>query len=152
MRCFTAIALLSTAFLVTSCESDSASQDVASPPRALVQNASTTQSAAASIYEPVEFPMPPDTEINRDDTNVVGNRAEWFGTLALSSHSSMDDVQQFYGTTLPAKGWQPISSLIGNRDILQFVNKRVGRACIVMIEDRSILKGSEIQVIVAPLI
>jgi hypothetical protein len=151
MRYFSPIALSFASLLLASCESDPPPQALNDTSRGLAHNASATK-ADVAIYEAVEFPMPPETEINRDDTNVVGNRAQWFGTLALSSRSSVDDVQEYYGSTLPGKGWEPISSLIGNRVILQFVNKRIGRACIVIIEPRSILKGAEIQIIVAPLV
>ncbi len=101
-------------------------------------------------YTPVEFAMPAGTSINRGDTTVVGDSINWYGTLSLSSDSNMDDAHQFYSNELPREGWEPVATLVANRVVLQFINRRQGRAAIVTIEPRTI-GGSHIEVIVAPL-
>lgn len=103
-------------------------------------------------YMPVEFAMPAGTEIDRSDTIVVGDNLNWYGTLALTSDTEMDEAHQFYSSELPREGWEPIAALISDRIVLQYVNRRQGRACIVTIRSRTAVGGSHIEVVVAPLI
>lgn len=108
--------------------------------------------ASPPPFMPVEFAMPPGTSIDRGDTTVVGDNVNWYGTLALTSDSGMDEAHQFYSGELPREGWEPVAALVSNRVVLQFVNRHQGRACIVTIEPRTALAGSHIEVVVAPLI
>jgi hypothetical protein len=103
------------------------------------------------VYSPVEFAMPAGTSIDRGDTLVVGDNLNWYGTLALTSDTDMDGAHQFYSDELPREGWEPIAALAANRVVLQFINRRRGRACIVTIEPRTAVGGSHIEVIVSPL-
>lgn len=102
-------------------------------------------------YMPVEFAMPAGSSIDRSDTIVVGDNLNWYGTLALTSDTDMDDAHQFYSTELPREGWEPIAALVANRVVLQFVNHHQNRAAIVTIESRTV-GGSHIEIIVAPLL
>ncbi len=102
-------------------------------------------------YMPVEFAMPAGSSIDRGNTIVVGDNLNWYGTLAVTSDSGMDEAHQFYASELPREGWEPISSLVANRVVLQFINHHQNRASIVTIESRTI-GGSHIEIIVAPLI
>jgi len=102
-------------------------------------------------YMPVEFAMPAGSSIDRGDTTVVGDNLNWYGTLAVTSDSDMDEAHQFYASELPREGWEPVSALVANRVVLQFINRRQNRASIVTIESRTI-GGSHIEIIVAPLI
>lgn len=103
-------------------------------------------------YMPVEFAMPAGTSIDRGDTIVVGDNINWYGTLALTSDTDMDDAHQFYSSELPREGWEPIAALVSNRVVLQFINRHQNRAAIVTIESRTAVGGSHIEVIVAPLL
>ena len=103
-------------------------------------------------YMPVEFAMPAGTSIDRGDTVVVGDNMNWYGTLALTSDTEMDDAHQFYAQELPREGWEPISALVSDRVVLQFVNRRRARAAIVTIGSRTAVGGSHIEVIVSPLV
>lgn len=103
-------------------------------------------------YMPVEFAMPAGTAIDRSDTIVVGDNINWYGTLALTSDTEMDDAHQFYSNELPREGWEPIAALVSNRIVLQFINRHQGRACIVTIEPRTAVGGAHIEIIVSPLI
>ncbi len=103
-------------------------------------------------YMPVEFAMPAGTSIDRGNTIVVGDNVNWYGTLALTSDTEMDDAHQFYANELPREGWEPIAALVSNRIVLQFINKRQARACIVTINPRTAVGGSHIEVVVSPLI
>lgn len=104
-------------------------------------------------YQPVAFPMPPGSEIDRDHTLVVGSADQWFGTLALSSGASVNDVNAFYSRSLPERGWFALSSLISSdKVVLQFVNRPRGTAAIVMIEPGGMLSHTQVEVIVAPLV
>ena len=102
-------------------------------------------------YMPVEFAMPAGSSIDRGDTIVVGDNLNWYGTLAITSDTGMDEAHQFYASELPREGWEPISALVANRVVLQFINRHQNRASIVTIESRTI-GGSHIEVIVAPLL
>lgn len=102
-------------------------------------------------YMPVEFAMPAGSSIDRGDTIVVGDNLNWYGTLAITSDSGMDEAHQFYASELPREGWEPISALVSNRVVLQFINHHQNRASIVTIESRTI-GGSHIEIIVAPLL
>ena len=102
-------------------------------------------------YMPVEFAMPAGSSIDRGDTIVVGDNLNWYGTLAITSDSGMDEAHQFYASELPREGWEPISALVANRVVLQFVNHHQNRASIVTIQSRTI-GGSHIEIIVAPLL
>ena len=117
-------------------------------------NIATPASAgpAQPAYQPVAFPMPPNSKIDRDDTLVVGSSEEWFGTLALTTKLSVDDANAYYSHALPAQGWEEQSSLISNRVVLQFINRARGRACIVTIEEGDILSRTHIEIVVAPLV
>jgi hypothetical protein len=103
-------------------------------------------------FMPVEFAMPAGTAIDRGDTIVVGDNTNWYGTLALTSDTEMDDAHQFYANELPREGWEPIAALVSNRIVLQFINRHQGRACIVTIVSRTAVGGSHIEVTVSPLI
>jgi hypothetical protein len=107
--------------------------------------------APPPAYSPVEFAMPADTSVDRGDTVVVGDNQNWYGTLALTSDTSMDQVHEFYSSELPREGWEPLASLVSNRVVLQFINHHQGRACIVTIDPRTAVGGSHIEVIVSPL-
>jgi len=102
-------------------------------------------------YMPVEFAMPAGSSIDRGDTIVVGDNLNWYGTLAITSDSDMDEAHQFYASELPREGWEPVSALTANRVVLQFINHHQNRASIVTIESRTV-GGSHIEIIVAPLI
>jgi hypothetical protein len=102
-------------------------------------------------YMPVEFAMPAGSTIDRGDTIVVGDNLNWYGTLAITSDSGMDEAHQFYSSELPREGWEPVSALMANRVVLQFINHHQNRASIVTIEPRTI-GGSHIEIIVAPLL
>ena len=102
-------------------------------------------------YMPVEFAMPAGSSIDRGNTIVVGDNLNWYGTLAVTSDSGMDEAHQFYSSELPREGWEPIAALVANRVVLQFINHHQNRASIVTIESRTI-GGSHIEIIVAPLL
>jgi hypothetical protein len=104
------------------------------------------------VYMPVEFAMPAGTSIDRGSTAVVGDSVNWYGTLALTSDAEMDDAHQFYSHELPREGWEPISALVSDRVILQFINRHEGRASIVTIEPRTAVGGTHIEIVVSPLI
>ncbi len=103
-------------------------------------------------YMPVEFAMPAGSSIDRGDTNVVGDNLNWYGTLALTSDTDMDGAHQFYANEMPREGWEPLSVLVADRVVLQFVNRHRARAAIVTIGSRTALSGSHIEVIVSPLV
>jgi hypothetical protein len=103
-------------------------------------------------YMPVEFAMPAGSTIDRGDTNVVGDNMNWYGTLALTSDTDMDDAHQFYAHEMPREGWEPLSVLVADRVVLQFVSRRRGRAAIVTIGSRTALGGSHIEVMMSPLV
>lgn len=134
-----ALSLVGMLFLVgcSMFDSDSKDQAAAPPP--------------PPPYMPVEFAMPEGTSIDRGDTSVVGDNLNWYGTLSLTSDAGMDEAHQFYSSRLPREGWEPIAALMSNRVVLQFINRRQRRACIVTIESRTV-GGSHIEVIVAPLL
>jgi hypothetical protein len=114
----------------------------------------TTQAQASPPpppYMPVEFAMPAGSEIDRGGTSVVGDNINWYGTLAITSDSDMDEAHQFYSSELPREGWEPIAALMSNRVVLQFINHRQNRASIVTIEPRTV-GGTHIEVMVAPLL
>lgn len=102
-------------------------------------------------YMPVEFAMPAGSSIDRGDTIVVGDNLNWYGTLAITSDTGMDEAHQFYSSELPREGWEPLASLVSNRVVLQFINHRQNRASIVTIDQRTV-GGTHIEVIVAPLV
>jgi hypothetical protein len=103
-------------------------------------------------YMPVAFAMPAGSEIDRGDTNVVGDATNWYGTLALTSDTDMDNAHQFYSSEMPREGWEPLSVLVADRVVLQFVNRHRGRAAIVTIGSRTALGGSHIEVVMSPLV
>ena len=105
-----------------------------------------------SPYMPVEFAMPAGTAIDRGDTSVVGDNLNWYGTLALTSDTDMDGAHQFYAREMPREGWEPLSVLVADRVVLQFVNRHRGRAAIVTIGSRTALGGSHIEIIMSPLV
>ena len=109
-------------------------------------------SPEAAPYQPVDFSFPADAHIDRDVTNIVGNREQWYGTLVFTSHLDVDEIQEFYTNELPAKGWALLSSLIANRVVLQFVNRTSGRACIITIEAGGMWSNTRAEVVVAPLV
>lgn len=103
-------------------------------------------------YQPVQFAMPPDAEIDRDNTLVVGDSVQWYGTFSLTTGQSLDDTSAYYARALPAEGWEALSSLISNRVVLQFVNRQRGRACIVTIEPGNMWSRTHVEIVVAPLV
>jgi hypothetical protein len=104
-------------------------------------------------YQPVQFPMPPESSMNSGDTNVVGSSDTWFGTISITSSSGMDSVHQYYDVALPSQGWVPLSALMtSDKVVLQYVNKHLGRAAIVTLTSKSLWRGTDIEVVVSPLI
>ncbi len=111
----------------------------------------TTQQKQESP-EPVAFALPQDANVDRDATNIVGDRVQWYGTLVFTTHLDTDELQEFYSTNLPRSGWTLLSSLIANRVVLQFINKAAGRACIITIEQSSLWTNTRAEIVVAPLV
>lgn len=103
-------------------------------------------------YQPVQFAMPSDAEIDRDNTLVVGDSVQWYGTLSLTTDLSLDDTSAYYARRLPADGWEPLSSLISNRVVLQYVNRERRRAAIVTIEAGGMWSRTHVEIVVAPLV
>jgi len=104
-------------------------------------------------YQPVQFPMPPESSMDTSNTNVVGSSDTWFGTISISSSSGMDSVHQYYDVALPSQGWEPLSALMtSDKVVLQYVNKHLGRAAIVTLTPKSLWRGTDIDVVVSPLI
>jgi hypothetical protein len=120
------------------------SPDSASPP---------PDSSQPPPYQPVQFPMPPESSMDSNDTNVVGSNETWYGTISISSSRGMDEVHQYYDVALPSQGWAPLSALMtSDKVVLQYVNKHLGRACIVTLTSKSLWRGTDIDVVVSPLI
>lgn len=105
-----------------------------------------------SPYRSVEFAMPPGSEIDRDKTLAVGNNVQWYGTLSLTTDSTVDEANAYYARELPAEGWEALSSLISDRVVLQFVNRQLSRACIVTIEAGGFWSRTRVEIVVAPLV
>ena len=101
---------------------------------------------------PVVFAMPEDANIDRDATNIVGDRVHWYGMLVFTSHLDSDEIQDFYTSTLPRSGWVLLSSLIAKRVVLQFINKAAGRACIITIDQSSLWSNTRAEIVLAPLV
>lgn len=108
---------------------------------------------APAPYQPVQFPMPPDSSINSGDTNVVGSSSQWYGMLSITSSRGIDEVHQYYDVALPSDGWMPLAALMtSDKVVLQYVNRRLSRAAIVTLEPKSLWRGTDIEVVVSPLI
>jgi hypothetical protein len=116
-------------------------------------SATTPPESAPPAYRPVQFPMPPGSSMDSDDTNVVGSSDTWYGTISISSSRGMDEVHQYYDVALPGEGWTPLSALMtSDKVVLQYVNRHLGRAAIVTLTPRSLWRGTDIDVVVSPLI
>lgn len=114
---------------------------------------SAPPSSSPPSYRPVQFPMPPESSMDSSDTNVVGSSDTWFGTISLTSSRGMDEVHQYYDVALPSEGWTPLSALMtSDKVVLQYVNKHLGRAAIVTLTSKSLWRGTDIDVVVSPLI
>jgi hypothetical protein len=112
----------------------------------------TRQSTEAKPYQAVRFAMPPGSTIDRDSTVAVGDSVQWFGTLAVTSSLDVDGTSEFYSRELAAEGWEPLSSLIADRVVMQFINRQKQRACIVTIESGNMWSGTHVEIVVAPLV
>ena len=120
---------------------------------ASADSASAPPNSAPPAYRPVQFPMPPDSTMDSGDTNVVGSSDTWFGTISITSSRGMDEVHQYYDVALPSEGWAPLSALMtSDKVVLQYVNQRLGRAAIVTLTSKSLWRGTDIDVVVSPLI
>ena len=93
---------------------------------------------------PVEFAMPAGTSIDRGATIVVGDKLNWYGTLALTSDTDTDGAHQCTRTNCRAKAGSR-SRPVSNRVVLQFINRRQSRAGIVTIEPRTV-GGTHIEI------
>ena len=102
-------------------------------------------------FMPVEFALPPDTDVNHDGTIVLGDKNQWYGTLSMSSKRNVEEIHRFYVKALTTEGWQELSQLVSDRVVMQFLNRKRGRACIVTIEGGSLLSGTRIEVVMSPL-
>ena len=118
----------------------------------LASAASEQTQPSARPYMPVQFAMPANATIDRDNTLVVGNAEQWFGTLALTTNQSMDAVNAYYSRELPSEGGEPLASLISNRVVLQFISRERGSSCIVTIENSSLWANTHVEIVVAPLV
>jgi hypothetical protein len=147
-RDWTPVFLCSIALLVTACSSPETSDEQADSAR----SAASEDMAQSAAYRPVEFAMPPGSKIDRDKTLVVGSNSQWFGTLTLTTDSSLDQASAYYARKLPTEGWEALSSLIADRVVLQFINRQLGRACVVTINAGSMWSSTRIEIVVAPLV
>ena len=133
-------ALLATA----ACSSDEPSESARAAP--------AEDMGQATGYRPVDFAMPPGSKIDRDKTLVVGSNTQWFGTLMLMTDYSIDQASAYYSRKLPAEGWEALSSLIADRVVLQFINRQLGRACVITINAGSMWSSTQVEIVVAPLV
>lgn len=116
-------------------------------------SASAPPASAPPSYRPVQFPMPPESDMDSSDTNVVGSSDTWYGTISITSSRGMDEVHQYYDVALPSEGWAPLSALMtSDKVVLQYVNKHLGRTAIVTLTSKSLWRGTDIDVVVSPLI
>ena len=104
-------------------------------------------------YQPVQFPMPPESSMDSGNTNVVGSSDTWFGTISISSSRGMDEVHQYYDVAMQSAGWVPFSALMtSDKVVLQYVNQRLKRSAILTLTPKSLWRGTDIDVVVSPLI
>ena len=107
----------------------------------------------AAPFAPVEFPTPGKSTINRDKTIVVGSASQWFGTLSIDTDSNLNDAQQFYTGVMAAQGWAPLSSLIAERVVLQYIDRDQGRSVMISMDKKGgLMSGTHIEVVISPLI
>ena len=126
---------------------------VAGSSTAFAQERTSTPGSQAKqeAPDPVAFAMPVDADIDRDATNIVGDRVHWYGVLVFTSHLDTNEVQEFYTSNLPRTGWVLLSSLISKRVVLQFINRPTGRACIITINQSGLWSNTGVEIVVAPL-
>ena len=139
LRIFT----LSTGVVLSGCSYPSIDRSAAEGP--------SENSEKQAIGLPVEFPAPPDTSANLSDTNIIGGGSRWFGRLSLTSRATTQEAYRFYGSSMAQSGWEQISSSISENMVQIFINRSEGRSCVITIAPRTALKGSHINISVAPL-
>jgi hypothetical protein len=137
------IFILSTGVVLSGCSSPSIDRGAAQNP--------SDNSEKQAIGLPVEFPAPPDTSANLSDTNIIGGGSRWFGRLSLTSRATTQEAYRFYGSSMAQSGWEQISSSISENMVQIFINRSEGRSCVITIAPRTALKGSHINISVAPL-
>ena len=85
---------------------------------------SQNQSQILIEYALYDFPLPNDSEIQMDNTVIIGSGDLWAGQIILYSDSSPAELIKFFTENTQSSGWKLGSSTISEVALLVFNNDK----------------------------
>ena len=85
-----------------------------------------------SFSEFNDIPIPTNSAMIMNDTSIFGRDNNWIGTLSYSIPYSVYDAFDFYMAEMPKFGWTEITSVRGQRSVLNFTRRR--RVVLIMLD------------------
>ena len=88
------------------------------------QSESQNQTQILMEYALYDFPLPDDSEIQMDNTVILGSGDLWAGQIVLLSESSPVELIKFFTESAKSSGWTLGSSTISEIVLLVFNNDK----------------------------
>ena len=85
---------------------------------------SQNQTQILISYALYDFPLPKDSEIQMDNTVIMGSGDLWAGQIILLSKSSPVELIKFFTNSSKSQGWKLGSSTISEMALLVFNNDK----------------------------
>jgi hypothetical protein len=101
-------------------------------------------------YALYDFPLPSDSEIQMDNTVILGSGDLWAGQIVLLSKSSPVELIKYFTESAKSSGWNLASSNISEKVLLIFnKDERIATVAITKEDKKSLFSVSQTKVKIA---
>ena len=101
---------------------------------------SQSQTQILIEYALYDFPLPEDSEIQMDNTVILGSGDLWAGQIILLSKSSPVELIKYFTESAKSSGWNLASSTISEKVLLVFNNDKRIATVEILKSKKSLLK------------
>jgi hypothetical protein len=115
-----------------------------------LNNTSTIEDAQENTLTRIkDMPFVMKTEMNIEESLLLGEGKSWSGQLLLSVPAAKADVFNFYVKNLGEFGWKEQTTIRGKTSILNYVGEN-NRVAIITIKEEGIFNNSSVLISVSP--
>ncbi|MCR9257778.1 MAG: hypothetical protein NXI16_16975 [Alphaproteobacteria bacterium] len=131
------IVVAGTALFVAGCQLPAALAPVPDSKATISQEEAQKERETApkpAFSEFTDVPIPSESEMDLEETIILGAEEGWIGRLSMNSTHSMGDMYSFYDTEMPKFGWTRLTVVRSEISTLTF--QRAGRIATITLQPR----------------